>query len=109
MEQDAIVSLLSKMTDAQQLLFLAKLSCNLTIAGRHALPGASPDLTVDQQIRRLEGVNECQHRIAAQLISILKPSDARYPDEALCAVLFEVAAEYEFTDDFSRALDGTAI
>ena len=88
------------MSDPQRLIFLARLSNDLTIHGR----GFGLDLAGSQQVQAFKGLNELQHQIS-QHIAHLGEDSKRYPEDVLWEILQEKAARYGLSAHLKQSLN----
>lgn len=88
------------LTDSSKQIFLAFVSHDLTIHGR----GFGLDLTVEQQCRAFNGLNELQHQISSHIAALGLGRD-RYPDDVLWQILVETAAAYGLTRHLNHSLE----
>ena len=88
----------SALSDQQQALVLAAYSHDLTILAREGYEPGTERLSNPLLLRRL---NEVQHRVAGAIVSRLKGSKERYPDD----VLIDIIAGGD--DGFGRALQSS--
>jgi hypothetical protein len=88
------------MSDRQRLLFLARLSYELTIHGR----AFGLDLAGNEQVEAYKGLNELQHQIS-QHIAHLGEDSKRYPEDVLWEILDETAARYGLAAHLKQSLN----
>lgn len=73
-----------KLGDTAQIRLLGAIAHSLTVDARDTyIPGTEG---IADPVR-LRGINELQHRIAGQLLSMLDASSDRYPDEVFIEIL----------------------
>jgi hypothetical protein len=90
-------------SDQQKIVFLANLSHDLTIHGRCVWL----DLTGDDQISALKGLNELQHQIS-QNISHLANGTNTYSGELVWRILHGTAAQYGLSAHLRSSLNRLA-
>jgi hypothetical protein len=78
----------SKLDISAQAILLSRLSLALTVEGRGLRP---PWLPRNDAVDALSALNEMQHTISGHLVSLLKRSKDRYPDDVFINVLFDHA------------------
>jgi len=88
------------MSDSAKLVFLARLSHDLTIHGR----AFGLDLGGNQQVQAFKGLNELQHQIS-QHIAHLGEDGKRYPEDVLWEILHEKAARYGLSAHLNQSLN----
>jgi hypothetical protein len=91
------------LSDRQKIIFLARLSNDLTIHGR----AFGLDLCGQDQIAAFKGLNELQHQISQHLAHLVEVSD-RYPDDVLWEILLEKARHYRISAYLNESLDDRA-
>jgi len=84
--------------------FLARAAYNLTVELRCDYDDA---LDCKMRLQRLQGANELQHHLTAELAHHYNLDEKRYPDDVLFNILIEKAMFYEILPEllsaFSRA------
>jgi hypothetical protein len=91
----------SALPDQIKIIFLARLSNDLTIDGR----GFGLDLTGEIQIAAFKGLNELQHQIS-QHIAHLADGSNTYSSEALWEILQGTAANHRLAPHLTESLVG---
>jgi hypothetical protein len=86
--------------DSDKIVFLAAVSHQLTIHGR----SFGIDLSGEQQVRSLLGLNEIQHQISSHIGGIAL-KQARSPEDSILQVLTEKASAYGIAAYLHRSLE----
>jgi hypothetical protein len=100
MNKDELRSWYLALSDSDKQIFLCFVSNQLTVHGR----AFGLDLTVTEQIRAFQGLNELQHQISGHVGAIGLKCD-RYPDDVLWNILNEKAAAYDLLAHLKQSLD----
>ena len=79
---------------------LGQLSYYFTIAGRDV----STQGDCQQQRDKLVALNEIQHKLVAQMLTLLKNSSARYPDKDFFLVLVDMSKQADMFPYLQGAL-----
>jgi hypothetical protein len=74
----------SALTAEQQVLVLSAYAFNLTMLAREGYVAGGDGLSDPRLLRR---INEVQHRVTSAILSRLKDSAERYPDDVLISVI----------------------
>jgi hypothetical protein len=91
----------SGLTEAQKQVFLALVSSELTLDGRHL-----GSISGQQQIRGFVGLNEMQHYISGHIAGLGPGRDRHtHTDDFLWKILEEKAALYGLKSSLSNALE----
>ncbi|MGD0913583.1 MAG: hypothetical protein ABR928_16940 [Terracidiphilus sp.] len=86
--------------DSDKIVFLAAVSHQLTVHGR----SFGIDLSGEQQVRALLGLNEIQHQISSHIGSIASKR-AKYPEDLILQILAEKASAYGIAAHLHRSLE----
>lgn len=86
--------------DSNKIVFLAAVSHQLTIHGR----SFGIDLSGEQQVRALLGLNEIQHQISSHIGGIASNRE-RSPEDAILQMLTEKASAYGIAAQLHRSLE----
>ena len=86
------------LADHEKQVFLAMVAHQLTIHGRYA----AYELSGEQQIRELKGLNELQHQISSHIAAI-GLSRKRYADEVLWQILQEKAEQHQISPQLAQS------
>ena len=86
--------------DSNKVIFLACVSNQLTIYGR----AFDLDLSGEQEIRALLGLNELQHQISSQISAIVSKCE-RYPEDVLLQILIEKASAYGISGHLNHSFE----
>jgi hypothetical protein len=99
---DPLKSVFAAMPASQKARALAKLAYGLTICTRGAYPRGGGQ---EGSWERARALNEIQHRVMAQLQSLLEPGDAAFPDDVFVDVLFDFAKSGDGQGDLAWAFE----
>ncbi len=69
-----------------------------------SLRGDYDSTNLPECVHRLQGANELQHHLSAELLHHHDGDPKRYPDDVLIAILIEKAAYYHLAGDLGWAL-----
>jgi hypothetical protein len=91
------------LSDQQKIIFLARLSNDLTICGRDVWLYFKGEA----QIAAFKGLNELQHQLSQHIAHLAEASE-RYPDDVLWEILQEKAMHYRISTCLNQSLDDRA-
>lgn len=106
MKVEEAVKFFSHLSNAEEAEFLAVLGHELTITARDTYEVGAENIVNQPKIRR---INEIQHRIFLQILSLVKRKEKCYPDDVLIQMILEHTEDKKFEADvawaFKRAAD----
>ncbi|HEY2390213.1 MAG TPA: hypothetical protein VGK22_03495 [Candidatus Angelobacter sp.] len=89
------------LSDESKTLVMARLSYDLTIHVRDLILESGASLTI---VKKLEGINEVQHRALGQLIAYMTKRQKRYPDKDIFILLLKMAKDCDILGSIQNSL-----
>lgn len=105
MQIEEAVNFFSHLSNAEEVEFLAVFGHELTIAARDAYDVGTENIVNQPKIRR---INEIQHRIFLQILSLVKRNEKCYADDILVRMILEHAEDKKFEADIASAFKRAA-
>jgi len=102
MTQPELTTRYAALDSSAKLRFLAIAAHFLTISLRGDSNSNSPNLP--DRVHRLQGANELQHHLSAELLHHHHGDSKRYPDGVVTAILIEKAAYYRLARELRWSL-----